>query len=122
MLVAHDVSSLLRAQGLCGIELTGAPCWDDAGAGGGDREDDDDDGEDAPVEGAHAVEHGAQELDGGCAARESDEKADRYRCEAVGQCETHDLRALRAERDTDAEFGGALGNKVREHAVETDSG
>ena len=51
---------LLSSQGLCGIELAGSPCRDYAGACGGDGEDDDDGAEDAPVEGAHAVEHLAQ--------------------------------------------------------------
>src|ERR1700759_601325 len=96
-------ASLFRAQGLCGVELTGAPRGDDAGASSGDGEDDDDGREDPPVEGTHAVEHLAQELDSSCTARESDEKADRYRCEAIGEGEAHDFCALRTKGDANAE-------------------
>src|SRR5882757_1036023 len=76
--------SLLVAQGLCGVELRRTPGGDNAGYGCGDGEDDDDGGEDAPVEGAHAVEHLAQELDGGCAAGEAEDETDEDGREAVG--------------------------------------
>ena len=96
---AHGMFSLLGAQGLCGIELRGAPGGDGAGDGGGEGEDDDDGGEDAPVEGAHAVEHLAQELDSGGTAGEADDETDEDGREAVGEGEAHDsARAARRAR------------------------
>jgi hypothetical protein len=105
------------AKRLCGIEPSGAPGGDGAGYGCGDGEDDDDGGEDAPVEGAHAVEHFAQELNDGGAAGEAEDEAEEDGCEAVDEGEAHDLCALRAERDADTELASALGDEIGEDAV-----
>ena len=75
---------LLSSQGLRGIEPAGAPCRDHAGACGGEGEDDDDGAEDAPVEGAHAVEHLAEKPDGGGTSGEAEDETDEDGREATG--------------------------------------
>jgi hypothetical protein len=56
------VICLLSAEGLRGVETGGSPGGEDAGSAGGESEDKDDSGEDGPVERAHAVEHGTDEM------------------------------------------------------------
>lgn len=56
--------------------MTGSPCGEDAGARGIDDEDEDDGREGAPVEGAHAVKHLWEKLDGRGAAGESHNESD----------------------------------------------
>ena len=113
---------LLCSQGLRGIELAGAPGRDDAGACGGDGENNDDGAEDAPVERAHAVEHLAQEPDDYGAAGETEDEADDDGYKTIGQGEAHNLCALCAEREPDAELPGALCDEIGKHAVEPDGG
>ena len=80
----HRRISLFSAQGLRGIELTGAPGGDEAGARGSESEDNDNGGEDVPVEGTHAVEHLAKKPDDGCASGEAEDETDEDGREAIG--------------------------------------
>jgi hypothetical protein len=69
---------------------------------------------------AHLVHPGAQHADGGDRQDASDRDPDERKPQALTQHHPAHASGIRADGDADADLARALGDQVREHAVETD--
>ena len=115
-------SQLLGAEGLDGVEARGAPSGQEAGHDGHASQEHGNARENGCVQRLNVIEQATNHPGSSGAGGEAQEKPHAGRTNAIPKHSAENFAALRAERDADADFGGALSDDVGKHAEQTDSG